>query len=174
MRKINPPGVAFRELENITQFLLACKRLGMPELDLFDTQDLHDGGNIPSVLDTIYALGGIAQNLPEFPGPHIGPRRRNTLLNPQDLEAIQDELADVNLSSSASPSSPQPHAHQHGNHHQQEHVQQVETPASPEPREVAAGGDDSCLKLAFCPGCGFKLPEGGCRFCSECGHRLQR
>jgi len=63
----------FRERENISNFLKACRNLGVQEYALFSTDDLYDENNPLSVVRCLHALGGaIQRTVPEFPGPHLG------------------------------------------------------------------------------------------------------
>mmetsp|Transcript_54473 Transcript_54473/g.176235 ORF Transcript_54473/g.176235 Transcript_54473/m.176235 type:complete len:267 (+) Transcript_54473:1162-1962(+) len=71
--KINCSGSPFKERENITNFLKACRSLGVQEYALFSTDDLYDGINMASVAKCLHALGGAVQrSVPEFRGPHLG------------------------------------------------------------------------------------------------------
>jgi len=71
VKKINTASGVFKEMENINQFLKACETLGCKKLDLFQTVDLHEQGNIPQVINGIIALGRKAQNV--YSGPALGP-----------------------------------------------------------------------------------------------------
>ena len=55
--KINESKMAFKQMENISNFLLACQKFGCNKLDLFQTVSLYEGTNIPQVIDGIFALG---------------------------------------------------------------------------------------------------------------------
>jgi len=69
--KINQSRTAFKQMENIGNFLSACERLGMNKVDLFQTVDLYEGTNMPQVIGGILALGRKAHSL----GKHgVGPR----------------------------------------------------------------------------------------------------
>jgi len=71
--KINFAGAPFKERENISNFLRACRALGVQEYALFSTDDLYDGHNMMSVARCIHALGGaLRRSVPEFQGPHLG------------------------------------------------------------------------------------------------------
>jgi len=71
VRKINASKMAFKQMENVGNFLTACENLGMKKLDLFQTVDLYEGANMPQVILGISALGRKAQSL----GTHgIGPK----------------------------------------------------------------------------------------------------
>lgn len=55
--KINTSKMAFKQMENIGNFLTGCEEFGMVKTDLFQTVSLYEGTNIPQVVDTIHALG---------------------------------------------------------------------------------------------------------------------
>jgi len=63
VRKINTSKMAFKQMENIGNFLTACDKLGIKKLDLFQTVDLYEGTNMPQVISGIYALGRKAQTM---------------------------------------------------------------------------------------------------------------
>jgi hypothetical protein len=73
IRKINVPGRPFKERENITMFIKACRDWGVHEYALFSTDDLYDEKNLSSVVKCIHQLGGVLRRaVPEFQGPHLG------------------------------------------------------------------------------------------------------
>ena len=71
VKKINTGSMVFKQMENINMFLSACEALGCKKLDLFQTVDLHEAGNIPQVINGIIALGRKAQAV--YNGPALGP-----------------------------------------------------------------------------------------------------
>jgi hypothetical protein len=62
----------FKQMENISNFIKACRALGVPEHGLFTTPDLYDGKSIVNVTNGIVALGSKAQTLPGYSGPTLG------------------------------------------------------------------------------------------------------
>jgi len=71
--EISTKSFAAFQRENISKYLEACKTQGMSLVDLFDTQDLYDGKNMPSVINHFYALSSFArENGKKFKGPYIG------------------------------------------------------------------------------------------------------
>jgi hypothetical protein len=56
VKTINDSKMAFKQMENIENFLTGCKNFGVPEIHLFQTADLHQGQNIPQVIKTLLAL----------------------------------------------------------------------------------------------------------------------
>ena len=73
IKKINKPLNPFKCMENIGNFLGACKKYGVLAADLFQTSDLYDGTNINAVINTIHAVGRKAQ-ANHYYGPILGPR----------------------------------------------------------------------------------------------------
>ncbi|XP_041475166.1 muscle-specific protein 20-like [Lytechinus variegatus] len=72
VKKINSSKMAFKQMENIGNFLTGCENLGMNKVDLFQTVDLYEAGNIPQVVNGIFALGRKAQKV-GYNGPTLGP-----------------------------------------------------------------------------------------------------
>ena len=72
IKKINTGNMPFKQMENINLFLAACEQIGCKKLDLFQTVDLHEGQNIPQVVNGIIALGRKAQSS-GYDGPILGP-----------------------------------------------------------------------------------------------------
>merc|ERR1712034_44732 len=70
--KINTGKMAFKQMENINNFLTSCEKLGCKKLDLFQTVDLHEMQNMPQVVNGIIALGRKAQTC-GYEGPSLGP-----------------------------------------------------------------------------------------------------
>lgn len=71
VKKINENNMAFKQMENIGNFLTACESVGCKKADLFQTVDLYESNNIPQVINGIFALGRKAQNF--YDGPRLGP-----------------------------------------------------------------------------------------------------
>merc|ERR1712039_718933 len=63
----------FKEMENVTAFIQACRRLGVMEKDVFSTVDLYEEKSPRSVVNCIHSLGGaVRRTAREFRGPYIG------------------------------------------------------------------------------------------------------
>jgi len=59
--KVHPaPKLAFKQLENITNFINACKRFGLVPTVLFDPQELSAKRNVSPVLTCLLALSDMA------------------------------------------------------------------------------------------------------------------
>jgi len=63
-------------MENISNFLKACRVLGVPEHDLFETVDLYEEKDMGVVVRCIFALGRTIQTtVPSFKGPTLGKKQ---------------------------------------------------------------------------------------------------
>nr|AGQ03773.1 transgelin-2 [Bufo japonicus formosus] len=58
--KIQTSTMAFKQMEQVSQFLKACERYGIAAADLFQTVDLWEGKDMPTVQRTLMNLGGLA------------------------------------------------------------------------------------------------------------------
>jgi len=63
-------ATVYKQRENISHYLAACKSLGMSDTDCFMTTDLYEGSNLVAVIDNIIALSGAASKH-GFAGPFI-------------------------------------------------------------------------------------------------------
>lgn len=50
-------SIAFKQMENINNFIQACEQYGVAKTDLFQTADLYENTNMWQVILTLYALG---------------------------------------------------------------------------------------------------------------------
>jgi len=66
--------MAFKQMDNIANYLKACTQLGVPSEDLFQTIALFEGQDMPAVIRSIHSLGRVAQKRPDFDGPALGAR----------------------------------------------------------------------------------------------------
>jgi len=71
--KVNTSKMAFKQMENIGQFLQACEKYGVNKVDLFQTVDLYEGQNMNAVINGIHALGRKTQSK-GYTGPSLGPK----------------------------------------------------------------------------------------------------
>lgn len=55
--KVNESKMAFKQMENIGNFLDACYNYGVAKNDTFQTVDLYEGQNMPAVINGLHALG---------------------------------------------------------------------------------------------------------------------
>mmetsp|Transcript_795 Transcript_795/g.1685 ORF Transcript_795/g.1685 Transcript_795/m.1685 type:complete len:601 (-) Transcript_795:60-1862(-) len=73
IKKVETSKMPFKQMENISNFLKACRVLGVAEHDLFETVDLFEQKDLGVVVNCIHALGRTVQTtVPEFRGPHLG------------------------------------------------------------------------------------------------------
>merc|ERR1712066_447899 len=59
--RINTQTMPFKEMENVTAFIQACRKLGVMEKDVFSTVDLYEGKNSKSVMNCIASLGSVVR-----------------------------------------------------------------------------------------------------------------
>jgi len=71
--KINKPGAPFKEMENLTNFVSACKTLGVRESDTFRPPDLYEKRvSYPkAIINCIHALSKAAKKAKGFDGPYL-------------------------------------------------------------------------------------------------------
>ncbi|GFT50335.1 calponin-3 [Nephila pilipes] len=69
--KINTMKAPFKERENLEMFLKGCEQYGLKRHDLFQVNDLYEKKNLYTVVNCIFALGGMAKKK-GFQGPTIG------------------------------------------------------------------------------------------------------
>ncbi|RLN95297.1 hypothetical protein BBJ28_00012483 [Nothophytophthora sp. Chile5] len=91
--RIQNSPMPFKQMENVSSFLRACRSLGVAEFDLFETVDLFELKNIGQVVQCIHALGRTLQkNVPEYDGPRLGVKE-STVNRRQFSEAQLREAA---------------------------------------------------------------------------------
>ncbi|CAK9017219.1 Calponin-3 (Calponin [Durusdinium trenchii] len=82
--KINESKMPFKQMENIANFLKACRsELGMAEHNLFTTADLFDGKSIVNVTNGVVSFSRAAEKAGYTDVPSLGPRERATLGGPK-------------------------------------------------------------------------------------------
>jgi len=71
--KINRAGAPFKEMENLTNFIAACKALGVRESDTFRPPDLYEKRvSYPkAIINCIHALGKASKKAKTFSGPYL-------------------------------------------------------------------------------------------------------
>ncbi|XP_028817616.1 transgelin isoform X2 [Denticeps clupeoides] len=60
IKKIQSSGMAFKQMEQVSQFLNAAEAYGVTKTDMFQTVDLWEGKDLAAVQRTLVALGSIA------------------------------------------------------------------------------------------------------------------
>ena len=73
IRTIGTSKMPFKQMENISNFLKACRTLGVPEHDLFETVDLYEQKDLGVVVTCIHALGRTVQTF--YKGPKLGAKQ---------------------------------------------------------------------------------------------------
>jgi len=71
--RINTSVMPFKQMENVSAFIQACRKLGVLEKDVFSTVDLYEKKNMKAVCQCIYSLGSVVRtSAPSFNGPYLG------------------------------------------------------------------------------------------------------
>ncbi|BFZ15253.1 hypothetical protein BsWGS_18292 [Bradybaena similaris] len=70
-KKLNTSKMPFLQMENVSNFLEACDKLGISKTDQFQTVDLYDKVNMVQVVNCIYAIGRKAPKV-GYDGPTLG------------------------------------------------------------------------------------------------------
>ncbi|XP_046891367.1 transgelin isoform X2 [Hypomesus transpacificus] len=60
VKKIQSSPMAFKQMEQISQFLSSAERYGVTKTDMFQTVDLWEGKDLAAVQRTLMALGSLA------------------------------------------------------------------------------------------------------------------
>ncbi|KAG6610706.1 IQ motif containing GTPase activating protein [Phytophthora cinnamomi] len=86
--KIQTSTMPFKQMENVSSFVRACRTIGVAEFDLFETVDLYNQKNIGQVVQCIHALGRtIQKTMPEYDGPRLGVKE--STVNPRQFTEAQ-------------------------------------------------------------------------------------
>ncbi|KAJ1973005.1 calponin [Dimargaris cristalligena] len=99
MVKFSTSNIAFRQMENIGNFLTQAQALGCRPHELFQTVDLYERKNPGQVVDAIYALSRQA-HCAGFTGPLIGPKlaeQRRRQFSEQQLRAGEGIINPVQM-----------------------------------------------------------------------------
>lgn len=84
--RINGGPGQFKLMENISNFQDGCKKLGVREIDFFQTVDLWERRNLSQVTNCLSALGSVLQrshpHLPQF-GPRVSEENRREFTEEQ-------------------------------------------------------------------------------------------
>lgn len=71
-KKPSEMSAPFKQMENISNYLAACDKLGVPKHDQFQTVALFENKDMMAVLINLQALGRAAQRVREYHGPAFG------------------------------------------------------------------------------------------------------
>ncbi|KAI4579483.1 hypothetical protein MJT46_000851 [Ovis ammon polii x Ovis aries] len=97
VKKIQASTMAFKQMEQISQFLQAAERYGINTTDIFQTVDLWEGKNMACVQRTLMNLGGLAVARDDglfsgdpnwFPKSRSRPRYRTKALSSEVDESL--------------------------------------------------------------------------------------
>jgi len=84
IQKIHTQQMPFKQMENITNFIRACRKLGVLEKDLFSTVDLHEEKNLKVVQICVYNFASrIRTTAPSFSGPYLGVQQKAVVKDEQ-------------------------------------------------------------------------------------------
>ncbi|CAH0480518.1 unnamed protein product [Peronospora belbahrii] len=90
---IQTSSMPFKQMENVSNFVRACRSIGVAEFDLFETVDIYNQKNIGQVVQCIHALGRtIQKTMPEYNGPTLGVKESTVNLR-QFTDAQRREAA---------------------------------------------------------------------------------
>ncbi|KAJ1643166.1 Protein kinase of the Mitotic Exit Network [Coemansia asiatica] len=64
IKRINTRNLPFTQMENISNFLAAARKLGLKSTDLFQTVDLYEGKNMPRVIMTLLTIARVVAGIP--------------------------------------------------------------------------------------------------------------
>jgi hypothetical protein len=96
IKKINNSKMPFKQMENISNFLKACRSLGVAEHSLFETVDLFEEKDVNLVIRCLFSLDSTIQGtVPEFQGPHIGAKHHTS----NKREFTEEQMAKARLES---------------------------------------------------------------------------
>ncbi|KDO22472.1 hypothetical protein SPRG_12755 [Saprolegnia parasitica CBS 223.65] len=70
--KISTSTMPFKQMENVTAFIRACRGMGVMEFDLFETVDLFEQKDLGVVVRCLHALGRTLQKKGTYNGPLLG------------------------------------------------------------------------------------------------------
>jgi len=70
IRSVSTSKMPFKQMENVSNYLKACRTLGVAEHDLFETVDLYEQKDMGVVVTCIHALGRAVQGT--YAGPKLG------------------------------------------------------------------------------------------------------
>lgn len=107
---INCSDIPYKQMENISMFLRACRILGVAEHSLFETIDLYEVKDLNLVIQCLYQLGvAIQTTVPTFEGPHLGGKSYASLYHPSSPKSGSPFNSAVgNLQISSSPETNRP------------------------------------------------------------------
>jgi hypothetical protein len=91
VKKINDSKMPFKQMENVSNFLKAARKLGVANHDCFETVDLFEQKDLMNVIKCMIALGRAVQKNPHYKGPVLGKK---------EASANKREFTDAQLAAS--------------------------------------------------------------------------
>eukprot|EP00752_Nemacystus_decipiens_P005126 g4651.t1 len=93
VRRVNDSKMPFKQMENVSNFLKACRSVGVAEHSLFETVDLYEAKDLGLVVRCLHALGQTVQkSCPEYDGPRLGIMQTETNKREWTAEQQQQQL----------------------------------------------------------------------------------
>jgi len=86
VKRINAQKMAFKQMENIEQFIKGCKTFGLKDGDIFQTADLYECQNMSQVIVSLYAVSSVSIKQ-GWEGPSIGLK-----LSSKNVREFSDEV----------------------------------------------------------------------------------
>jgi len=75
VKKVNKMKMPFMQMENISNFLQGCRKLGVADHDCFETVDLYEQKDLGVVVQCLMSLGrAVQKNCKDWKGPVLGPK----------------------------------------------------------------------------------------------------
>ncbi|KAI9998595.1 hypothetical protein PInf_003144 [Phytophthora infestans] len=103
--RIQSSSMPFKQMENVSAFVRACRSIGVAEFDLFETIDLYNQKNLGQVVQCIHALGRtIQKTMPEYDGPLLGVKESTVNLRQFSEAQLREAAAAVPVLANASQS----------------------------------------------------------------------
>ncbi|KAG3087612.1 hypothetical protein PI124_g17795 [Phytophthora idaei] len=103
--RIQTSSMPFKQMENVSAFVRACRTIGVAEFDLFETVDLYNQKNLGQVAQCIHALGRtIQKTMPEYDGPLLGVKESTVNLRLFSEAQLREAAAAVPVLANASQS----------------------------------------------------------------------
>lgn len=92
IQKINISGGDYKLMDNISQFHRAAQHWGVPEVDLFNANDLYEQKNIVLVTQTIFAIGRAVRNF--FKSLQVPQNNFNSISSAINIQNFKDHTLD--------------------------------------------------------------------------------
>jgi len=94
VKRFKDSRMPFIQRENITNYVKACKKLGMRETDVFVTDDLFSGNDLSVVLMQIFSLSKISLGVHGFQGPYVEDYQDGDII-PEQVSLVENRVEPV-------------------------------------------------------------------------------